>query len=261
MKSLIRGLRLLLAILVGLFCSACIIGFLCRPPNLNETGDEFLDAIESGNVERVTQMLDAGESATNRRLYDTPLTYAAYAGRTVVAELLIARGADVNQPGSPDHLMTPLLCAVHNRHVETARALLAHGADMTSATDYGWTPLSMATHKGPPEMVQLLLDRGADVHHKDDRGWQPLHIALRANRLSDDERRAIVEQLLAAHADPNALNPGGWQEDSNHDSSLGFGWNKNNPNEGNTPLAIAISNGFGDISKLLKNHGATKIDK
>lgn len=104
-------------------------------------------------------------------------------------------------------------------------------------------------------MVELLLDQGADVHHRDNRGWQPLHAALRAARLSDSERIAIVTLLLRHGADPNAANRGGWQNDSNYDSSPGFRWEL--PNRGNTPLAVATSNGFAEIAEILKQHGAT----
>jgi len=54
-------------------------------------------AAEDGNIEAVKQHLAAG-TAVNAKSDDggTPLHNAAYYGRTVIAELLIAKGADVN---------------------------------------------------------------------------------------------------------------------------------------------------------------------
>ncbi len=259
MKGLLRVLRVALVVFIGLICVAWIIWHGHVLPRSNENKDEFFSAVESGNVVQVTRMLESGENPNKRSIYGTPLTRAASAGQTAIVELLIERGADVDLTifGTS---YTPLSCAIQGKHVETAKALLERGADLSKATEYGGTPLLRASASGPPELVTLLLNHGADVRQRDDRGWQPLHVALRASQLSDDERRSIVESLLAHGADPNGLNAGGWQEDSKHDSHIGRR-TKTLPNKGNTPLAIALSNGFSGIVESLKAHGATRLDE
>ena len=60
--------------------------------------------------------------------------------------------------------------------------------------------------------------------------------------------------LLKHGADPNATNPGGFERDSEHDSHVGY--RRTNPNAGNTPVAIAKSNGFNEIvTELIANGG------
>ena len=51
--------------------------------------------------------------------------YAAYSGRTVITELLIAKGAEVNANTSRGG--TPLDFAIRNKQTETADLLRKHG--------------------------------------------------------------------------------------------------------------------------------------
>jgi ankyrin repeat protein len=70
----------------------------------------------------------------------------------------------------------------------------------------GFAPLHLAAFFGKPEAATLLLARGAQVDARG-RGWMtgtPLHSAV-SNRHVD-----LVEILLAAGADPNARQSGGW---------------------------------------------------
>jgi len=69
----------------------------------------------------------------------SPLLYAARDGRLDSARVLIAAGADVNQI-NPDGI-TPLLMAITNTHVEVARFLIDHGAAINVSDWYGRTPL------------------------------------------------------------------------------------------------------------------------
>ncbi|PYQ77223.1 MAG: hypothetical protein DMG01_15560 [Acidobacteria bacterium] len=73
----------------------------------------------------------------------TPLIFAAREGDLESAKYLIAGGADVNQ--TSEYGWTPLLTAANNRHYKLGAYLIEHGADANLANKGGWTPLYLAT--------------------------------------------------------------------------------------------------------------------
>jgi ankyrin repeat protein len=56
----------------------------------------LLAAARKGHIEAVKQHLDSGVNVNAKRTGSTPMHQAAYYGQKEVAELLIAKGADVN---------------------------------------------------------------------------------------------------------------------------------------------------------------------
>jgi ankyrin repeat protein len=60
--------------------------------------------------------------------------------------------------------------AALSKHVETARLLLDHGAEINGTNNNGMTPLHYAAESDSVLMVQLFLDRGADVIAKNVKG-------------------------------------------------------------------------------------------
>jgi len=53
--------------------------------------------------------------------------------------------------------------AVINRHYETMKVLLEHGADVNARSNAGGTALMAAAFAGDVRMVQALLEKDADV--------------------------------------------------------------------------------------------------
>jgi ankyrin repeat protein len=111
----------------------------------------------------------------------TALLYAARDGRFDEARLLVAAGADVNQPEANG--ISPLLMAILNNHLELAKFLLDHRADLNTADFWGRAPLWAAVELRNRDMnnrdqdspvdngldrapilsfIQVLLDRGAN---------------------------------------------------------------------------------------------------
>lgn len=235
---------------VGIFCT----GLWLVTRHLDEFQDDFLNAVYAGKIKKVETMLIAGQNPNKRDGYgNNPMTLAAYAGHSDILKLLLKHGAKIDS--QDDSGMTPLHCAAYNNRIETGRLLLQENAEVDNKNRYGVTPLSVAVGKGYLSMATELLDAGADVSISDQRGWQPIHQALRSNGIDPKARFQIVALLLDHGADPNAVNPGGWQEDSKHDSAV-FYRGPQLPNRGDTPLAIADNNGFTEIADLLKKHGA-----
>jgi ankyrin repeat protein len=111
-----------------------------------------------------------------------PLGLAAYFGHPEVVEYLLARGADVRAAARNPQKVTALHAAVAHQHLEIAKALLIHGAEVDARQQSGFTPLFAAAQNGQMEMVRLLLSYGADVNARAEAGQTPLGMALQAGQ-------------------------------------------------------------------------------
>ena len=68
-----------------------------EPPKAKARDISIHDAVEKGNIEAVKQHLTAGTDVNMRDdIGATPLHWAAFSGHNEIAELLIAKGANVN---------------------------------------------------------------------------------------------------------------------------------------------------------------------
>ena len=69
--------------------------------------------------------------------------------------------------------LTPLVYAVRANSLDSAKALLAAGADVNQITGYGWSPLLVATQNRFYQLGSFLIDKGADVNKPNNGGWTP----------------------------------------------------------------------------------------
>jgi ankyrin repeat protein len=167
----------------------------------------------------------------------TPLHYAAVCGLQDIAKFLaIEHSRDLNSGGFDDE-STPLHMASTYGHVEVARVLVEHGADMAARNDEGYSPLHVASKNGHVDVARFLVEHGADMLARDNGDGTPLHVASIPGCVE------VARLLVEYGADVSARDGGG-----------------------GTPLLLASVNGHAEIVYLLVGHGAdvahlTKLGK
>ncbi len=176
-----------------------------------------------GNVDAVKTLLDHGAAVDARdpAFQQTALMVAIRENHPDVVALLVARGANVNlqtrtgptpqwvlpnsvpgfghgigiiRGGLPDRGfrylipgdLTPLLYAARDGRVESAKILLAAGAEIERADANGITPLLMAITNDHMEMARFLIDRGANIRVVDWFGRTPLWAAVETRNMDVD---------------------------------------------------------------------------
>ena len=182
----------------------------------------LMTCARAGNATAVRALLgrganvNANESAHNQ----TALMWAAAQSHSQVIQALLERGADVRarsreysqtvtsevtQRAGREELnytvprggMTALLFAARSGDAESARLLVAAGADVDEALPDGASALIVAAHSGHRQAAMALLEKGANPN-ANAVGYSALHAAVLK---SDIE---LVNALLARGADPNA---------------------------------------------------------
>ena len=135
--------------------------------------------LESGaNVNAARMLLDRGadlDTPTETTL-DSALTWACTLGNERGVELLLSWNTDVEHRTKDG--CTALMFASLAGHVEVARMLLDHNAEINVESDSNKdSPLTFACWKGHQEVVELLLDRKANIEHRTKEGFTPLMFA------------------------------------------------------------------------------------
>ncbi len=147
---------------------------------------QFLIAVRTGDLSTVRRLLQADPSLVRATL-----------PREEWGE------PEMGQPTLPlEFDYTPLHFAATYGHLELARVLLAHGAEVDDATP-GETPLDRAVIMHDVPMATLLLEHGANPDHPSAAGLTALHrAAIRGHT-------EVVRLLLAHRANALACDPSG----------------------------------------------------
>lgn len=187
---------------------------------LREGETPVMTAARSGTAEGVRLLVEAGADVHVRETSrdQTALMWAVTQGHHQVVQVLLEAGADMEARSKVrPRLMydvgpnagvfdqgvivnlggfTPLLFAARHGDAESARLLLAAGADVGNPAANGASPLVVATHSGHTAFAVLLLAEGAEPDAIG-AGYTALHAAVLRGDLT------TVEALLARGADPN----------------------------------------------------------
>jgi ankyrin repeat protein len=133
----------------------------------------------------------------------TALSWAVFLDLHDMAEKLIAAGAKVNTAN--DYGETPLTLALANGNAGLAEKLLKAGADPKATRWDGETALMIAAGVGSVEEVRMLLDRGLDVN-----GAEPNRMQNSLMWAASEGHSEVVDLLIQRGANVNAASKGGF---------------------------------------------------
>lgn len=119
----------------------------------------LLMASLGGHLDVVKALVQAGAPIKTPAGWQ-PIQYAAFSGATDVVAYCLEQGVDKDSP-APGSELTPLMLAVRNGHGDTAKFLIAHGADISRHSAAGTTALMIAEHSGDTALIALLKKAGA----------------------------------------------------------------------------------------------------
>ena len=174
-------------------------------------------AARTGNAAIVEQLIAKGANVNARGARgQTALMWAVAQRHSHVVKVLLAHHADLQVRSAvwsqvmavPPHGYLPynkdipaggetaLLFAARVGDLESARLLVASGANVNDADAWGVSATTLAAHSGFEELVELLLEKGADPNAAP-AGFTALHEAI----MRRDEK--MVGALLAHSADAN----------------------------------------------------------
>ena len=241
---------------------------------------DLKNAARSGDKDLVVKLLDQGidpnqfgSRSTNAK---SPLMVACENGHGEIAEVLIARGAEVDLKNG-DH-QTALSQAVSSENVEMTGLLLKHKANVHFDRAREESAVVAASKKGNVDLVELLVpydswDNSGYIHHVFSEAMSNGHTNV-VKSLLQSKHIGFTPELLVAllhYACRESDNPEivkfvldkARLLDKKPDIIDGIcdldGLNVPQPEKGFTALMLASARGFIEVVKLLLDRGA-KID-
>ena len=216
--------------------------------------DEFLEAIQKGNLPIINQLLDATPILANSRAKNgvSAILLALYHGHQDIAQTIAAKKHELDlfeasvlgkleqvknlvshDPSlvdsySPDGF-PPVALAAYLGQKEITEYLILKGANVNAIAKNatGFTALTGAIANNHAEISKILVKKGADVNHRYEGGVSPLMEASLNGNLE------LVKFLLENEADPNAKT-----------------------RDEKTPMSFAKEKNHAEVVEVLKKHGA-----
>ena len=184
------------------------------------------EAVMLGNTPRVKKFIaekQSREALEEEQEGFTPLHYAVYYGRTVIAQLLIDASVNLEQGDQQgatalhwsiktdyDGLLNTnssrkasLSARVLPDFDAITKLLLDKGAKVNATDKQGRSPLHEAARKDRLKAAELLIDRRANINLPDNQGRTPLHDAVL------NSKTRITKVLIAKGANPDIKDKSG----------------------------------------------------
>lgn len=141
-------------------------------------GIDLWEAAALGDQHRTQELLASGATvdAINADGY-TPLGLACYFGHLEEARLLLERGADPNVISTNDLAVMPIHSALSGGNKEIVALLIARGAEVDEPTGSDWTPLHYVAESGDIETARALIAAGARSGYARNDGKTALEVA------------------------------------------------------------------------------------
>ena len=191
--------------------------------------------------------------------HGSPLHYAGFCGLYNVAKVLAAEHPqDVNSRGFIGE-ETPLHLTSQVGHVDLARLLIEHGANVAAQSEDGTTPLHVASGEGHVDLARFLIEHGADVAAQSKDATTPLHGASVGGHV--DLARLLIEHGASAAAQSKGgTTPLHWASHYGHVDLARFLIEHRadaaaQSKDGTTPLDWASRCGHVNLARLLIEHG------
>jgi ankyrin repeat protein len=211
---------------------------------LSASGDTALMlAARTGTTDAIKILLETGANVNAKESWGgtTPLMFAAAERHPAAVRMLIERGADVSArsnfvaaangrgfegrtPSTPrtgqgveefaSGWLTPLMFAAREGDLESARLLVAAGADVNAIAADGKDALGLAVFNGNYDLASYLVDNKSKVNQADTQGFTPLFWAVDRRNMETApnfpwmvtaDPLPLIRKLLDAGANPNAL--------------------------------------------------------
>ena len=220
----------------------------------------IVEAAYGGHTSVVEVLLNRGanmeQSDNNRR--HTALLAAASEGHESTVRFLLNASASVN--ASDENDMTALHLVIHNGWHSLTELLLAKGASASTSTGNGMTPLITAASRDNAKGVELLLNAGADIEARDENTLTALIHASRNN--CNAAMQILLQHGASTKTPPDIMSPLHIATSQDNTSGvsllLGAGAKPEVKFKGDcTPLLLAARKGYGDIVQILLAHKAS----
>ena len=220
------------ALLAAALCAGTVLAQV--PPSADQAAGYtgLFGAAQRGDLAALDRSLAASPAVDARDAYGrTPLHVATFARQREAIRRLARAGADLGALEN-DRYDAVTIAAVAGDD-ETLRVLLALGASAKLVTSrYDGTALIAAAHPGHVGVVRRLIAAGAPLDHVNNLHWT-----------------AVIESIV--------LGNGGARHQATLKALIDAGANLQlTDRQGNTPLQLARSRGYGEMVKMLEKAGA-----
>jgi ankyrin repeat protein len=170
---------------------------------------DFKDDFEKDNTYEIIKLIK-NEDINSYDIQDnTYLLYAIKYGRLDIVQLLVQKGAQLNNIIKNDKKYTALHAAVEGGHTPIVEFLINYKQEkdffnfnqfIDAVDKNGNTALHGAVYNNNLEIVEFLINNSAGVNIKNNDGNTALHLAISSNSL------VIIKILIENGADENLLN-------------------------------------------------------